>query len=452
MGRFNSMRAILQCLFKDKASDPINTPDSSKRKPHKQGSGITWKSDWRSERSELKSEKSDWKVENHGMDASQDQTLASFETRTIREPRNGLEIVVEGRGEIEHSESSTVAFESSSKSSIPASYVLERNRLEELGCLRIHCKSLSEAAEEAEHRLVPIFCVEVDSPGDVNAGKHMFSHPLLVEASNSLFVTVTVAPGNILSMQESESFDNFTKIRILNSSLEDIVPSVNIIPGDYDVRICEVLNAMVRGLKKIEKYIPTYLQLLRDEYNGLANLDGNKLVFATYDCQIAEIEMASLDGVLATRAGTWRGHKVIEVTYDKFRISYSQLVEHCLDMDLACILYYQTKEEKEAAAGEVKIFELDTEIHVFVGNIRANPQAKEDLRGSPLRFVPLTDLQATKCNRLVNKGKFNEAVHLLSPWQGLIMMHVLQRNASERLFSDAVDVPLAFAWDGLCHH
>ena len=52
--------------------------------------------------------------------------------------------------------------------------------------------------------------------------------------------------------------------------------------------------------------------------------------------------------------------------------------------------------------------------------------SKPSLRESHLRFVPLTPHQATLANRLVSEGKFHMAMKLLSPRQGMLLMHALR--------------------------
>jgi hypothetical protein len=75
---------------------------------------------------------------------------------------------------------------------------------------------------------------------------------------------------------------------------------------------------------------------------------------------------------------------------------------------------------------------------------------KRALRQSPvLRFVPLTELQATPANRLAHLGRFNEAMHLLSPQRGSIFMQALKINA-QISFKVVVDVLILPAWMSLC--
>jgi hypothetical protein len=52
--------------------------------------------------------------------------------------------------------------------------------------------------------------------------------------------------------------------------------------------------------------------------------------------------------------------------------------------------------------------------------------SKPALRESHLRFVPLTPFQATRANQLVYQGKFHLAMKLLSPRQGMVLMHALR--------------------------
>jgi hypothetical protein len=78
----------------------------------------------------------------------------------------------------------------------------------------------------------------------------------------------------------------------------------------------------------------------------------------------------------------------------------------------------------------------------FVGAMQPSVDPKHALRKTILRFVPLTELQSARANRLCDMGAFNEAVHLLSPRQGQILMRSLQNSKKE----DLTDVPIVSAW------
>ena len=72
---------------------------------------------------------------------------------------------------------------------------------------------------------------------------------------------------------------------------------------------------------------------------------------------------------------------------------------------------------------------------------------KAALRKTEMRYIPLTELQATRANRLIHNGCFNEATHLLSPRQGKILMKAYT-NVSKRTI-ETVNMPIHEAWKGI---
>jgi len=417
-------------------------------------------------------------------------------------------------------------------------YEMTKNEHAELGNIQFEFDALEQAQEESMFRVQPILCIEAEVPGDITSGETIFSHPLIVEAAESLFVTVRP---RLLEPQDEEedqddshshaidqSASSFASLRsttarstkrkrlgdkryFTNSSCRTRVrilddKGIDVLPPTEHMTAVEVVTAMVRGLEAYHllnsnSIIPKYLRLLLEEEAGklqvlsktrLREIQGTA-VFGVFDAVAAEVELAALDGILSTRSGALVRQKVVQVTYDSRKLSYCALVRHALCRAGATIIYHQSNEERVVAKLEVQQFEesramkqklygnakvccnstddRDNEekneegdedndmesipplpaikLTEYFGNMRAACNPKPALRGSILRFVPLTDLQATKANRLIHLQKFNEAMHLLSPRQGLIAMQALQAHRS-RDFQDVVDVPIGSAWSQLC--
>jgi hypothetical protein len=112
------------------------------------------------------------------------------------------------------------------------------------------------------------------------------------------------------------------------------------------------------------------------------------------------------------------------------------------------IIYYRTNDERIAALTEIQhVRESLTE---FLDTLQLDNDPKRALRQSlVLRFVPLTELQATRANRLAHLGPFNEAMHLLSPRRGSLFMQALKITAQISL-RVVVDVPILPAGMSLC--
>ena len=363
-------------------------------------------------------------------------------------------------------------------------YELIKNEYDELGYLHLEFDSLQEAKEEAARREQPILCIEVQIPGgSIIAGETVLSHPLIVEAMESLFVTVRPTPEEPTDERSRFFRDSScrTRIRILDEEGMDIVPCVEHLSS------VEVLTAMVQGLEACAKHIPRYLLLLNEEASGqLEVLSKDRFrevqrsaLFGMFDSTKAEVELGGLGGVLSTRAGMVTRQKVVQVTYDTRRLSYCTLVRYALRHAGVNIVYYETNEERLAAQMEAKRYEeclhrrqqqqqeqMDSDVITEegtaapppfavpikvterIGNMRANHNPKPSLRDSILRFVPLTNLQACKANRLIYLNRFNEAMHLLSPRQGLIAMKAVRQHY-HTVFRDVVDVPIDIAWKEL---
>ena len=321
---------------------------------------------------------------------------------------------------------------------------------EELGGIRYQFTSLEDATLEAKASQKPIFCIEVYIPGDLKTGKEVLLHPLIVEAAETLFVSMQCrqecvsvnVPGQI----------SYTTLRVLDGSGVDLVKPVK---GKL-ISVASVASAMIDALAARDLHVPTYLSLLEEEYSG-KRLEGpsnclrrtdRQAVFGTPCSDRSEAEFACLNGVLATRAAYYQGQHVVQVTYDTTRLSYCSLVRRALQRNVARTIFYQSNEERTVGMIELKrLNNRRTELVKLDGpSMNKSVDPKHSLRTTMLRFVPLTELQSTRANRLVSMGAFNEAMHLLSPRQGQILMRAMQ-NPSLR--KEVVDVPITVAWTRL---
>jgi hypothetical protein len=305
--------------------------------------------------------------------------------------------------------------------------------------------------DEANRTKKPILCFEIEVLEDVDAGTHILSHPLIVEAAESLFVTVQqkslrTAPQSHLEPVQSN------KVRVMDDNGVEVIE----LRGEH-FSLAGICTAMVRGLEASRNNVPAYLQLLCEEESGCyhQSLTGTiqrvdrHAVFGMHDSNIGEVEFGGLDGVLSTRRGHIGHQKVVQIKYDSIRLSYGNLVRYALRREMASIIYCQSNDERIAARVEIERMDnTESQIDAFVDKtIQPDHDPKHCLRQTMLRHVPLTDLQATRANRLVHLGVFNEAMHLLSPRQGRIMMQAMQGGSPRRM--DFVDVPLVRAWRSL---
>lgn len=373
--------------------------------------------------------------------------------------------------ELEYAESQSSEAKQQQPLRSPESYFeMTKNENEELGNIQFQFESLKDAQKEALRRQRPILCIEAEVPGDIETGHTIFSHPLIVEAAECLFVTVQ--PRQLEPQDDEERFFRSsscrTRVRILDDKGIDVIAPVE------HMTIAQVVHALVRGLQSYRSRVPRYLTLLLEEEAGkLQALSKSRFreiqgeaIFGMFDSRLAEVEFAGLDGVLSTRSGALVRQQVVRVTYDSRRLSYGALVRHALRKTGTNVIYFETNDERIAAQLEVQYFHdyrkvqqryalevtedstPDIKVTEVYGNIRAIRGAKPALRDSILRFVPLTNLQSTRANRLIHFQKFDEAMHLLSPRQGLIVMQALRAHHSKH-FQDVVDVPICSAWNEL---
>lgn len=322
---------------------------------------------------------------------------------------------------------------------------------EELGAIGYQFTSLPEAKCEAIRQDKPLLLFEIEIPGNQAAGSDIFSHPLIVEAVESLFVSVRENP---LTKRNSQRNENLRKVprtcvRVLDSSGVDVVSGI----CDERLSLSGMISLMVAGLNSLRKTIPTYLLLLAAEEEGRLRYTSSgstqrvdrQAIVGMANVATGEIEFADLEGIIATRAGYVGRQRVVQATYDSTKLSYCNLVRFALQRKIADIIFYQTNDEKVGARMEISRVGGNSELVHHTGTIQPCLDPKHALRKTLLRYVPLTDLQATKANRLVARGVFNEATHILSPRQGMILMMSMQSGLRTQL-NEVVDVPIVRAW------
>lgn len=329
-----------------------------------------------------------------------------------------------------------------------APYILKKHEYASLGYMQFHSTSLLEAREIARDKGKPLFVVHTELPGDEDVCQEIFSHPLVVEAARSLFVTVLCieeAASDAPVIRASSGRRCRATVRLLAATWlqEEVLPALR---GDTLTRKC-VVNAMIQTLEGSKKPVPKYLQIMpRGE---CATTGGARAVFGTHDLGRAEIEFSSLDGVVATKAAILNCHGVIAVEFDPRRCTYSRLVRHAVQEGLCNIIFFQGNKERIAVQVELSRVSASPVVLPLQGDLEKDHQSKQALRGTAMRFVPESGLQASWANRLIHEGRFNEAMHLLSPHQGQMLMQAM-RAASEGTLFELIDVPILSAWRSVC--
>jgi hypothetical protein len=336
-----------------------------------------------------------------------------------------------------------------------ASYQIKKHEFEELGSMQFHFVLFHNALKESSTTCRPVLLVQAEIPGDADAGSEIFSHPLIVEAADSLFTTVFNKDENYScsASRSASGKSRRTRVGFFDDSGNEIIQSLC---ADMLTR-AGIAEAMIATLESCQQPVPKYLRLLYDEERGRIKPGPvglpvpcyHRAVFGMDDSTLGEVEFAGLEGVISTRAGFLTGQKIVEVIYDAGRLSFSSVIHYALKRKVGDIIYHQTNDERIAALMEIQRVKESSKVIEFLGTIQLDKDPKRALRKSPLRFVPLTYLQATRANRLAHLNRFDEAMHLLSPRQGLIFMQARKATA-QKSFKDVVDVPILPAWMSLC--
>lgn len=347
----------------------------------------------------------------------------------------------------------------------------------ELGYMQFTCANMDQAQQDALAKKHPILAIEVRIPGDADAGRDIFRHPLIVEAARTLFtpvVRIVSAEDDAHQITKAKLIERAPSGKLCRTKVVFLNPHsgtflTDALFGDGLTRVA-VVQAMCHALATYSNTsVPQYLALVCEEEVGRVDVMRHPhaparkrdctAYFGVEDAAKSEVQFAALDGVLGTKPGFWQGRRVVQVTYDARKVCFSSLVRHALHADLLDnqgIVFYKTNDQKRSA--QVELARIATEATIELkefedGQVKADYDPKHALRKTPLRFVPLTDIQSTRANRLVHLGRFNEAMHLLSPQQGVILMQAMRTNGgSNKLFHEVTDRPILPAWLSVMEH
>ena len=260
-------------------------------------------------------------------------------------------------------------------------------------------RSYSEALARSKETNKPVLILFQEVPGCatcVGYGEQVLSHPLLVEAIESLFIPVAILnnrggeDAKILKKFNEPAWNN-PIVRIINANENELSPRV---AGDYS--LSGILSSMTNALKKNGDDIPVYLKLLKEEYS--ARESGTETaVFAMGCFWTGEAVLGSINGVIETEPGYIDGYEVVKVEFDPKVISYERL--HYLADKQRCTL------------------------KTFSGrDIRRDNVPKYYLSHSNVKYIPMTSIQACRINSSIVNGKDYKV--FLSPEQIKILDYI----------------------------
>ncbi|MBI4178437.1 thioredoxin family protein [bacterium] len=300
-------------------------------------------------------------------------------------------------------------------------------------------RDFGRGADRARSEKKPILMLFQEVPGCatcVGYGQMVLSHPLVVEAIESLFVPVAIY--NNGGGEDAATLKKFREpawnnpvVRIVSTEGSEIAPRL---AGDYSIR--GLLSAMSTALRKLNRPIPPYLQLLAEEY-GAARTERGTFAMACF--WAGEGRLGSLPGVLSTRPGFSGGHEVVEVVFNPGTIPYDKLVSAAKSQGCALRVFAENDGQRQIASEIVGRGAVEP-----AGTVRPDAEPKYYLSQTPLKFVPLSATQSARVNAAIGMGLNPD--RFLSPRQ-IDLWAVVQRypNAGWKSKIGAPDI--ARAWD-----
>jgi len=273
-------------------------------------------------------------------------------------------------------------------------------------------RDFAEAQQQSAQEGKPIFILFQEVPGCATCqryGVQVLSHPLIVEAIETYFVPLAIY--NNKGGKDREVLQRFNEptwnnpvVRITTEKGADIHERLS---GDYSPLF--VTLALVDVLERRNVVVPNYLRLLREELLSRAG-GTEETTFAMYCFWTGEKTYGQVDGVVHTEPGWMHGKEVVKVEYDPRRISYTELLEVGRAAACADAAYTGDQAERNVASqalGRGKVAEP--------GPYRQDRADKYYLSRTAYRYVPMTDLQATRINARL--GHRQNPDDLLSPRQ-----------------------------------
>ncbi len=297
-------------------------------------------------------------------------------------------------------------------------FTKENTQPEELGKVKWE-RDFNKGLTKSEKENKPVFLLFQEVPGCStcrNYGNDVLSHPQIVEAIETLFVPVAIfnnkkgKDAEVLKYYGEPSWNN-PVVRIVNAEKKNLIQRVN---GNYSK--LGIVHAMVFALQAAEKEVPTYLDLLKQSLEAEAS-GMETATFSMYCFWTGEKKLGSMDGVVETQPGFKNGHEVVEVKYNPILISKVKLVEAAKDSNFSLM-------EKKSK------FRMDKEPKYYLSN-------------SVYRFIPMTQLQATKVNAKI--GSRQSPDKYLSPRQ-LKLLKEIKKNPKKK-WKSAINVDLEKAWE-----
>ena len=287
-------------------------------------------------------------------------------------------------------------------------------------------RNLEKAVAESKATQRPVFLLFQEVPGCATCqgfGRNPLSHPLMVEAIEDLFVPVVVY--NNKGGQDATTLKSFGEpawnnpvVRFLDSNGKDVIARRE---GVW--AIPDLAARMVQVLEKTQAKVPKYLADLTDK----STLE--VATFAMHCYWVGEAKLGAIPGVRNTRSAWKSGLEVVQLEFDPQKVSYQELVKEAIKMECATKVFAHSKAQLNVAdavapgRGELastKVRDAKQSDQVYY------------LRNSVLKFLPMTEWQATKLNgilhrKITEREKRSKIAKILSPRQQKMFAKVERR-------------------------
>ncbi|KAI2513497.1 peptide-methionine (S)-S-oxide reductase [Fragilaria crotonensis] len=335
--------------------------------------------------------------------------------------------------------------------------VLRRNKNEELGRLNFKHDASSfhralEVSRYTEKPVLLIFQATHGAPDAVAMGTSVLSHPLLIEAAESLFIAVfidiagTSSDDAQLLARYHENRHHDTVVRIVNYKGRDLAVKLE----GSRCSVGNIARAMREALERKTLKVPTYLRLLEEERRALIDVPSKAvrttakvIVFTTKATKKAEVGFGELNGVIAVECGKISGNRAVKVTYDPEVIDCKAVFLHAIFHVYVESVYWTDMHQMMSVQSQL----LKVDDPPLLEELGSTPftrgkDPKHFLRTTLLKYVPLTSLQALKANLAISKDQNELVDDLLSPRQ-LAIFNAVETKPPGR---ETVDVPISDAW------
>jgi hypothetical protein len=262
-------------------------------------------------------------------------------------------------------------------------------------------RSMDNALMLSKESDKPVFILFQEVPGCstcVNYGKKVLSHPLVVEAIETLFVPLAVfnnhggEDAKVLKSFNERSWNN-PVIRIIDSHRREITRRL---AGDYT--IAGTTGLMIDALENDKIPVPEYLRIIQKE--NASFIKPETAILSMYCFWSGEIELGKIDGVVATRSGFMKSKEVVEVQYNPSVISYKSLLRKAKSIECANKVFVLDRRQHELALSV-----LGDERVEWASTFLPDREIKYYMSKSPYSLLPMTPLQSILINRAVYEGK-----------------------------------------------